>query len=525
MVLASFFVFPTSAQATPVRNTTPWAILLCRFSDQPQTPQQPQFFRDMFTASGSGRGGLFDYWHDVSQGRIDLTGSVVVGWYNEKLTLADEQKKSRWDKTQDCVDTAKDNGYSVPDGSRIAVMVNTQIDSGSVGGRVLLDPGAWNVTFAAHEMGHGYGLNHSFSDDTSYKNASWSQPGEYDDEWDIMSAMHVFTFAGANYGTSGPGLIAPYMDRLGWLPRSRILTFGADGTSSRTLTLDAVNQPTGNGSIMVRVPFDPANPYRYYTVEYRRKVGWDRGIPADTVLIHEIRDNGIAYLLRQHDGGARAPIQTLNDTANNVSITVNSINGATATVTIRSGIADRCLQGYVWREANASDHVCVTGAIRSQTRYDNSQADARRQPGGGPFGPDTCKQGYVWREAYSGDHVCVTPQTRTQAADDNKHAAERHNPARFVYGPNTCKQGYVWREADDYDYVCVTGAIRSQTRYDNSQADARRQPGGGPFGPDTCKQGYVWREAYSGDHVCVTPQTRTQAADDNKHATERVARP
>lgn len=86
--------------------------------------------------------------------------------------------------------------------------------------------------------------------------------------------------------------------------------------------------------------------------------------------------------------------------------------------------SDTCKQGYVWREAIPSDHVCVTPAIRQQTWDDNGQASARRDPTG-PYGPDTCKQGYVWRDAFANDHVCVTPQTRQQAQDDNRHAAER----------------------------------------------------------------------------------------------------
>jgi hypothetical protein len=85
---------------------------------------------------------------------------------------------------------------------------------------------------------------------------------------------------------------------------------------------------------------------------------------------------------------------------------------------------DTCKQGYVWREAIPSDHVCVTPATRSQTAFDNSQAGSRRNPTG-PFGSDTCKQGYVWREAFLNDHVCVTPDTRSQAASDNSQAASR----------------------------------------------------------------------------------------------------
>ncbi len=86
---------------------------------------------------------------------------------------------------------------------------------------------------------------------------------------------------------------------------------------------------------------------------------------------------------------------------------------------------DTCKQGYVWREAFPGDHVCVTPEVRAQTARDNSEANARRQPGGGPYGPDTCQRGFVWRDARPGDHVCVTPQTRDAAAADNRQASGR----------------------------------------------------------------------------------------------------
>jgi hypothetical protein len=86
---------------------------------------------------------------------------------------------------------------------------------------------------------------------------------------------------------------------------------------------------------------------------------------------------------------------------------------------------DTCLKGYVWREAVANDHVCVTPAVRTQTRQDNALADSRRDPNGGPYGPDTCLSGYVWREAVANDHVCVTPATREQARSDNAAADSR----------------------------------------------------------------------------------------------------
>lgn len=86
---------------------------------------------------------------------------------------------------------------------------------------------------------------------------------------------------------------------------------------------------------------------------------------------------------------------------------------------------DTCKQGFVWREASQSDHVCVTTQTRAAAAEDNKHAAERRQPGGGASGPDTCKQGFVWREAIPNDHVCVTAQVRAAAANDNAHAAER----------------------------------------------------------------------------------------------------
>lgn len=86
---------------------------------------------------------------------------------------------------------------------------------------------------------------------------------------------------------------------------------------------------------------------------------------------------------------------------------------------------DTCIQGFVWREAQPGDAVCVTSAVRSSTAEENQLASQRVEPNGGAYGPDTCKSGYVWREAVGNDHVCVTPGSRSQAASDNAAAASR----------------------------------------------------------------------------------------------------
>ena len=286
-----------SADAVPARGNSGWSVLLCRFSDVPAQPQTPAYFGRMFGAAGAGQEGLYDYFRNQSYGKLRIA-ATVRGWYRMPFSVAQEAPKSRGQRIQDCVDTAAANGYTVPAGNRTAVITNAQQDSGSAGGRVLLDPGAWNIRFAAHEMGHGYGLDHSFSDDLTYQNASWSQPGEYDDMWDEMSAQHVYGFNTTSFGNGGVGLNAFGRDKLGFLPRNRIRTFGSGGATSGTVQLAALQQPSATGSLLLRVPFDPADPFHYYTVEFQRRLGWSQGIPADTVLIHEVR-NGRPTLLRQ----------------------------------------------------------------------------------------------------------------------------------------------------------------------------------------------------------------------------------
>jgi len=522
-VLALLFI-SLRTEAHPRRGAVKWSVLLCKFSDSPAPPHDPTYYRNMFFQPNTG--GMADYWSTISQGGVNFAGSVVQGWYTESFTTAQEQGKDRGHRWQDCIDTAHNNGYNVPSGNLIAVVTSPGIDLfGYIGVGSFL-PDTVDMGGMTHEVGHGLGYQHSFSDDPNFKDADWAQVGEYDDEWDAMSWANASGTLTANYGWAAPGMNGPHRDTMGWLKHEEILTFGADGATSRTVSL-APLYSTGPGIKLIRVPFDPGDLFHYYTVEYRVKSGYDGGFDSNIVMIHEVkkgdrdpRDTYLTYLIRSHTG-SRDPVQTLN--ANGVSISVGALTANSANISITSQMAGRCIQGYVWREASPTDHVCVTGATRTQASQDNAQAASRRA-GSGPYGPDTCKQGFVWREAFPNDHVCVTTSTRTQAAQDNSQAAARSNPAKLVYGPNTCKQGYVWRDADTMDYVCVTGATRTQAAQDNAQAASRRA-GSGPYGPDTCKQGFVWREAFPNDHVCVTPATRTQAAQDNSQADARVQAP
>ena len=56
--------------------------------------------------------------------------------------------------------------------------------------------------------------------------------------------------------------------------------------------------------------------------------------------------------------------------------------------------------------------MCVSGQVRQQVREDNLAASSRTNPARLLYGPNTCKEGYVWREADEKDWLCVSPQVR-----------------------------------------------------------------------------------------------------------------
>ena len=73
--------------------SSPWLILLCKFSNHPEEPQTPGFFENFFTKPGTG--GLFDYWSETTFGFVNLNQSVVKGWFTLPYTLEEDQKRDR----------------------------------------------------------------------------------------------------------------------------------------------------------------------------------------------------------------------------------------------------------------------------------------------------------------------------------------------------------------------------------------------------------------------------------------------
>ncbi|MGI8568814.1 MAG: hypothetical protein ACR2KT_06950 [Methylocella sp.] len=87
-----------------------------------------------------------------------------------------------------------------------------------------------------------------------------------------------------------------------------------------------------------------------------------------------------------------------------------------------------CKSGYVWRDAQNGDGVCVTPEDRAEAKAQNANARNNRVVGGGNYGPNTCRVGYVWREAFGGDVVCVTPYERQKAQKQNAENPQHSLP-------------------------------------------------------------------------------------------------
>ena len=80
----------------------------------------------------------------------------------------------------------------------------------------------------------------------------------------------------------------PNLLAMQWLPDQNIDTYTAGGTQ-QIVTLAALSHPTAAHDLTVKIVPDPSKPDDVDTVEYRQQDGWDKGIPSDAVLIHELK--------------------------------------------------------------------------------------------------------------------------------------------------------------------------------------------------------------------------------------------
>jgi hypothetical protein len=339
----------------PGPRKRPLAVVLCKFTDQQAEPHNVAYYQDMFSETGAGRHGVFDFWKNVSYGNLDLAGTVVKGWYTADKTAAEFNVLGRPAQINVCASKAtKDIDFNKFAG--VVVLTNhTKFNGPLFGGKgptviagttyaKLGDMAAEEdqvLSAIMHESGHAFGLDHS--------RRVTQLPGQddYGDTYDIMSCLGCsmtpsYEGAAVYQATGGPGLNVVQLDSAGWMPADRVLTFDNNSCMQRSLPMAAVNHPEAPGSLEVRIPaavpitkIGSSTTSDYYTVELRSKSGWDAGIPTDAFILHLRGKDNFSYWVDKA-GGLTTGAQYV-DAPQRTSITVTSIDPKAHTGVITVG--------------------------------------------------------------------------------------------------------------------------------------------------------------------------------------------
>ena len=284
-----------------MRQVTPWAVLLCKWSDDDSEPQPRDYFERLFTTTGVGQLNMLDFFHEVSHRKLDLSGSQVFGW----LTLAQPRsaytgsgpnQAGRWELVTWARAAADLAGINLTPFYGIVVCMNIATDFWGGGRTAVLAPPAppepqrFDASGISQEMGHGYGLDHSRRDGST---------ADYEDPWDTMSTWNsCYMAAHPEWVEVGPGLNAANMRGRGWLDATRVWR-PSTTDYCRTITLRPLHRLDLPGHVVAEVP-GPGGPY---FVEFRVQERWDAAIPRPAVLVHRLVGNA-SYLMPSAAGSS-----------------------------------------------------------------------------------------------------------------------------------------------------------------------------------------------------------------------------
>ena len=303
----------------PRRADHPWAIILCRFQGDPPDANREapveRFFRESFTPAS---GGLVEYWLDVSMGSIDIAGSQVFGWVEIDIPRARAGGINRSVLIDAAIRASQQNGDNPLSGFHSQIAVYTRnwskdgappgadwrdrewapfwIDGSADGrGKVCLTP-PFNGNITAHEMGHGFGMEHDVG-------PGLTTAQDYSDPACIMSQNGPFLKAPWNVAF-GPAVCLPHLVQKNWLLPGRLFVDEGNWMEAGvTVPLAPITQPEARANLGIRLKNLRATPPWDYFLEYCMPTQWDQGVPgAPYLLVRRLVDiSGVgqrpAYLM------------------------------------------------------------------------------------------------------------------------------------------------------------------------------------------------------------------------------------
>jgi hypothetical protein len=268
-----------------------------------------------------GTGGLIEYWRDVSNGSVDVTGSRVFDWVEIDIPRSSAGGIGRMALIDAAIRAARTRGDDPLTGfhSQIAVYPHNWAKDGAPAGadwrdpvwgpfwidgsadgqgRVCLTP-PFDGNITAHEMGHGFGMQHDVG-------ADLTTATDYSDPACIMSQNGAFLQPPWNVNF-GPAVCVPHLVQQGWFPHGRLyVDEGHWMTAGVSIPLAPVAHPEARANLGIRLTNIRATPAWDYYLEYCLSAGWNRGVQGGPyLLIRRIVDiPGIgqrpAYLMALH---------------------------------------------------------------------------------------------------------------------------------------------------------------------------------------------------------------------------------